>query len=134
MLRLAQTPHPLRAPEFLALTSVWAYQIIETDEPGAQWEVRGLGYWIGLHGADHEILAYHWHPLTPGGPTFPHLHLSAGAGRLLPRLTIAHLPTGLVHLEDVLPLAIETFGARPLHRDWDDVLTTSKAQAITAWT
>ncbi|MGI8553416.1 MAG: hypothetical protein ACR2PL_21930 [Dehalococcoidia bacterium] len=55
--------------------------------------------------------------------TTRHIHLGAGAGSLRPELTAAHLPTGWVALQDVLRLAIEAFGVRPLRPDWDAVLT-----------
>jgi hypothetical protein len=121
------------APEFLAITLFCRYQIIETSDPTGPWRVRGLDYWCGLHDAEREILAYHWHPFSRGGPSFPHLHLSAGAGVTQPGLQTAHLPTGIVHLEDVLRLAIATFNARPTRRAWDEVLTRSNAAGLDAW-
>jgi hypothetical protein len=138
-IRLAHAPQRLRAAEFLALIFDGEYQfdcehqIAETSDPGGSWRVTALGYRCALHDAEHEILAYHWHPLTRGGPSFPHLHLSAGARVAHARLTTAHLPTGLVHLEDVLRLAIETFDARPVRADWDRVLISSKAASSAAW-
>jgi len=132
-LRLARAPQRLQAAEFLAIIFTCDYQIVETSDPGAPWQVRGQGYRCALHDAEHEILAYHWHPLVRRGPSFPHLHLSAGAGVTHARLATAHLPTGLVQLEDVLRLAILTFGARPVRPDWDQVLTTSKAATLGAW-
>jgi hypothetical protein len=132
-LRLTQAPYRLHAAEFLALTFDCDYQIVETSDPGGPWKIRGLSYRCALHDAEHEILAYHWHPLTRGGPIFPHLHLGAGSRVTHARLTTAHLPTGLVHLEDVLRLAIETFDARPVRADWDRVLISSKAASSAAW-
>jgi len=133
MLWLAQSLQRLHTTEFLALTFVCDYQIVETSDPAGAWKVRSLGYRCALHDAEHEILAYHWHPLARGEVVFPHLHLSAGARVAHARLTSAHLPTGLVPLEDVLRLAVQAFDARPVRPDWDQVLTTSKAAALAAW-
>ena len=133
MLRLARSPQRLRSVESLAIAFVCDYQIVETSEPGDRWHVRGLSYRCELHGAEHEILAYHWHPLARGEVAFPHLHLSAGARVAHARLTSAHLPTGLVHLEDVVRFVVDAFDVQPVRPDWDEVLTTSKAASLAAW-
>lgn len=133
MLRLTESPQRIRAAQYLAPTFVCYYRIVETPGSRGPWEVSGVGYRYALHDAEHEILAYHWHPLARGEVVFPHLHLSAGASVAHAGLTRAHLPTGLVQLEDVLCLAVEAFNARPLRRNWDTVLTGSKAASLAAW-
>jgi len=133
MLRLAQPTQRLHASAVLAMSFVCDYQILETGEPGGAWSVRGLGYRCELRDAEHEILAYHWHPFALGDVVFPHLHLSAGSSVANVHLTRAHLPTGLVHLEDVLRLVIDAFDVQPLRPDWEEVLRRSKAASLAVW-
>lgn len=133
MLRLAASPQRIRAAEYLALTFACYYRVVETPDSSGPWKVSGVGYRCALHDAEHEILAYHWHPLARGDVGFPHLHLSAGARVTHPRLATAHLPTGLVHLEDVLRLAVESFDAQPMRHDWGEVLATSRSASLAAW-
>jgi hypothetical protein len=133
MLRLAPTWQRLQAPEFLALAYVCDYTIVETDQTGARWSVRGLSYRCELYDAEREILAYHWHPFARGDVVFPHLHLSAGARVGNSNLTRAHLPTGSVLLEDVLRLAIDAFGVQPLREDWSELLVASRVMSEEAW-
>ena len=68
-----------------------------------------------------EVLAYHWHPNTPGFRE-PHLHVSSGAGRLAPELQRAHLPTGSITLSQFVLMLIVDFGVAPLRPDWAAVL------------
>jgi hypothetical protein len=75
-----------------------------------------------------ELLAYHWHPNAPGEITIPHLHLSAAAQVRYAPLVKAHLPTGFVALQDVLRLAVDDLGVRPLRADWRTVLDETQAE------
>ena len=72
-----------------------------------------------------EILAYHLHPgASRSLPNFPHLHVSGGAGDLIPELQRAHLPAGAVSLADFVALLIRDFGVRPLRPDWEEILAS----------
>ena len=115
---------------------------------GAQglWKVETAAYLYTFYDAEiHEILAYHWHPQTRTGTSFPHLHLSYGLVRadlleraglsqahngLRPDFVGAHLPTRRIALEDVLQTAIEQLGVEPrrvYRRDWDTMLQKTRA-------
>lgn len=89
--------------------------------------VRGLArYRYELREFDgREILAYHLHPgASRSVPNFPHLHVSGGAGDLIPELQRAHLPTGAVSLADFVALLIRDFGVRPLRPEWEEILAS----------
>ena len=58
--------------------------------------------------------------------TAPHLHLGAGAEVGRRDLASAHLPTGLITLEDLFRLAITDLGVRPLRRDWSEILDRTR--------
>jgi hypothetical protein len=92
-------------------------------EPGL-WSARTFAYrYVLFLRGGPELVAYHWHPEDPNPIKTPHLHLSAGAQVQFAALAQAHLPTGLVPLHDVLRLAIQDLGARPLRPDWFQVLS-----------
>lgn len=67
-----------------------------------------------------EVLAYHWHP--DSAEARPHLHISAGAGSVLPELQRAHLPTAQVEVAEFIRLLVRDFGVRPLRKDWRSLL------------
>ena len=77
-----------------------------------------------------ELLPFHWHPEDFNPVKIPHLHLSAGAQVRFLALAGAHIPTGLVTLQDVLQFAIEDLGVVPLRRDWPEVLRQSRRPFI----
>lgn len=74
-----------------------------------------------------EILAYHWDPET-SSTHLPHLHLGPAARVGAQLLHRAHIYTGRIAIEDVLLLAIEEFGVKPLRDDWRTVLMSGRAQ------
>lgn len=76
-----------------------------------------------------EVLAFHWHPETPGSVHHPHLHI--GPALLGTDGTVRrgdahklHVPTGIVTLEAVLRLAIEELGIEPRRADWQAILAS----------
>jgi hypothetical protein len=86
------------------------------------WSSVRVGYRYQLQAGDaHEILAFHWHPQGQKSNS-PHLHISSGAGSLIPELQRAHIPTGEVSLEDVLAFVIRDFNVRPHRTDYARVL------------
>lgn len=106
---------------FVTLRFVHRFAVLtDADRPTrAHWQTRTVSYAYQLHDPDgREIVAYHWHPAGRGHVTMPHLHLGAGAGRLTPELTTAHLLTGAVTPVAALTLAIEAFGVNPRRPDW----------------
>ncbi len=125
-------PPPLQmsvpSVQTLALNIAHAYRIIESDAPGAPWQVTTAGYAYGLELADdqtgREIIVFHWHPHEQT-VTIPHIHLEAGAQLGFAPLANAHVPSGRVTLESVVRLAID-LGARPRRRNWEDILTATE--------
>ena len=121
---LPRRPVPLSGRLPLALEVSHAYVVDAAPTAPGAWSVRTLAYRYQLLLRDGpELLAYHWHPEHPNPIRFPHLHLSAGAQVQFSALARAHLPTGLVQLNEVLRLAIADLGIRPLRADWSDILS-----------
>jgi hypothetical protein len=103
--------------------SVQVFARVSEQAGQAPWTVSTFGYSYVLREPEGpEILAYHWHPGRRSPIDFPHLHLGAGSGVECERLQKAHIPTGLVELEDVLLLAIRELGVRPRRDDWEETL------------
>lgn len=125
-------PISLQGDSLISLVIRQHYRIVEDSVPRGPWKVSTAGYLYSLKetSTDREILAYHWHPAV--GVTFPHLHLEAGALVGREELAEAHLPTNRVALEDVLRLAISSFGVRPLRNDWANILDSTQA-AFEEW-
>jgi hypothetical protein len=89
---------------------------------GEAWNARLAAYRYQLHTDEEtEVFSFHWHPGVPGIPT-PHLHISSGAGSLIPELQRAHIPTGEVSLEAFLAFLIRDFNVRPHRADYARVL------------
>ena len=61
-----------------------------------------------------EIVAFYWPPNQQSDITEPHLHLGPGGRDGYDRLQRAHVPTGLMRIQDVLKLAITDLGVEPL--------------------
>lgn len=86
---------------------------VKTDLTGYEFQLRQPG--------GPEMLAYHWHPDSPGFSE-PHLHVSSGAGQLAPELQRAYLPTGSITLSQFVLMLIADFGVAPLRPDCAAVL------------
>ena len=95
---------------------------VSVDQEDGEVKTQLTGYEFQLRQAEGpEVLAYHWHPKTPGFRA-PHLHLSSAAGQLAPELQRAHLPTGSITLSQFVLMLIGDFGVAPLRPDWAAVL------------
>lgn len=127
---LAEDPVPLRGTLRLALSV--RQQYVPLQQPGSgEWKFRLTGYLyaLDLEGRG-ELLAFHWHERGASPFQEPHLHLRQ-AGRMgIDALAAAHVPTGVVLLEDVLRLAIEELGVQPIRRDWSRVLDQTRASFL----
>lgn len=121
-------PVPLSGDSNISLVLRHHYRIVEDSRPRGPWKVSTAGYYYILceSSSSKEILGYHWHPDVE--PSFPHLHLEAGARVGREEFAKAHLPTGRVALEDVLRLAINGFGIKPLREDWSDILDSTQTK------
>lgn len=71
-----------------------------------------------------EVVSYQWHPAGNSEFLGPHLHIGSGAG-VPPWLSKCHLPSGRVSFEQIVLLAIEGFGVKPLRSDYREVLQAS---------
>jgi hypothetical protein len=109
----------------LGLATLIVYDVTPPDQPrGASWTARLAGYAYEIRAADDRmILAFHWHPTGRSPITWPHLHLGTPIANI--DLSKAHVPTGVVTLQDVVRFAIVDLGVRPLRDDWSEVLTHS---------
>ncbi|MBI3695198.1 MAG: hypothetical protein HY238_10225 [Acidobacteria bacterium] len=115
----------LSAPTPLLLRIRLQFRVAKTASRG-HWEAFTIAYSYSLHdGQDREILAYQWHPRGVSHVTFPHLHVGPGAQLGRQDLARAHLPTGLVALDDFLRLAITAFHVRPRRKDWNRILRSA---------
>jgi hypothetical protein len=107
----------LRGTSRLALTVVLDFAFAQSD----RWEARLVGYSHEILYADGPmLLAYHWHPVGLSHVTTPHLHLGGSLAGI--DLSKAHLPTGVVPLQEILRFAIVDLGVEPLRGDWRAVL------------
>jgi hypothetical protein len=89
------------------------------------WDAQTAAYEYRLSDPDdRELLAYHWHPEGQSHVETPHLHLGPAAEVGRRPLLTAHLPTGLVRVDSVIRLAVESFAVAPIRPDWDRVLLT----------
>jgi hypothetical protein len=116
-------PVRLRGPERIQLQVRLRVRVMQADPPRGPWDAQTAAYEYRLSDrVDREILAYHWHPEGPSHFLTPHLHLGPAAEVGHAALMTSHLPTGPVALQEVLRLAIESFGVEPARRDWERVL------------
>lgn len=135
-LTLGADPAPLAGPGGLSVSIRHYYQLVRSDV-GADWLAETAAYYYSLADRDgREVLAYHWHPMTPA-VTSPHLHIELGAVRreVLERaglttahnalrrdLAGAHLPTHQIGLTEFIRMLITQFGIPPRRRDWERLL------------
>lgn len=134
-----EAPHPitvnggdrvrLRQERGIFLTFIMLYQILKGPDNRSPWEARTMAYYYALE--DHsqqEIVAYHWHPDTPGSGCYPHMHLGPGAGISREELFHAHLPTGRIPVQGAIRLAIVDFKVHPLREDWNEILSANESR------
>lgn len=103
------------------------YEIIKDPDRGTRsepWRVTTRGYMYAVDNADgQELIAAHWHPMTSGPHTEPHLHVPhdmvSPAGYWLAR---EPLYTGRVTFEFLVRFAVNNVGAEPLCEDWESKL------------
>lgn len=100
------------------------YRIVESGTPRTPWTVTEVGYRYEIMDANaREILAYHWHPTGQSSFISQHLHIGHGAMTGREELQNAHLPTGYVHVTDIIRLLIREFGVSPRRGNWESVLS-----------
>lgn len=120
----------------LAISVGQNYRIIQLedpDDPRGPWKVSIVAYEYCVEEHDgQEIIVYHWHPQTPRTVATPHLHLEAGAGIGRRELTMAHLPTGRIAIEEFIRCLLRDFSVPPLKQNWDEVLTETQ-DAFDRW-
>src|SRR5215470_12670467 len=108
-----------------ALKLIQQYRIVEADDERGPWKVSTVAYYYHVEtiaSPAQEVFAYHWHPHGRNTVTYPHLHLSSGAGALQHNLIKAHLPTGRIAIEDVVRCVITQLDVVPLRQDWEAIL------------
>jgi len=94
------------------------------------WRMTTREYIYLLVTKDVEV-AWHWHPLTSprgGDPsTRPHSHIQLPEGTASEKarkaITRLHIPSGRVTVEQVVRYIIEECEVKPLHDDWDQMLS-----------
>ncbi len=103
------------------------YLTEENPALAGAWIVRTVAYRYQLSMRDGpELIAFHWHPEAGNIITYPHIHLSAGAQLGFAPLTRAHIPTGVVPLNEVLRFAIQDLAVRPLRSEWAAILSQTQ--------
>lgn len=109
------------------LSVLMNYTIVEATGPRGPYKVKTTAYFYSLEeDGGKEILTYQWHP--KGVCKFPHIHLGSSSKLGLKTLNKLHLPTGRIALEQVLRLAVEELGVKPVKTDWSIIL--SEAQGL----
>jgi len=82
---------------------------------------------------DREILVFHWHPLSNSPVKTPHAHISGTRPIALPPrpsgevprpldLSNAHIPTGILQIEEVLLMLIRDLDVQPTTERWEQIL------------
>jgi hypothetical protein len=97
--------------------------------------VRPARYAYELLGReDRELVVFHWRPLGRSRVTSPHAHISGArpiplaqrpSGDLPAPLDLnnAHIPTGMIQIEEVLLMLIRDLGVQPIDRNWERIPT-----------
>lgn len=123
------TGHQLRA-------QMW-FELVEEEGHRGPWRATTHGYAYSVHDYEgRELLAAHWHPLSPSAHVEPHLHLPAkvlsAEGVFLAQ---EPLYTGRFTFEALIRFAVKNLGASPLCEDWNDRLTLAEAphQLYRSW-
>jgi hypothetical protein len=116
-------PVRIRGLERIHLRVRLRVRVAQTTTPRGLWDAQTAAYEYRLSDQDdREILTYHWHPGSQSHVRTPHLHLGPSAEVRRDSLLTAHLPTGMVALQDVIRLAIESFGVVAVRQDWERAL------------
>jgi hypothetical protein len=103
------------------------YRVSREPALRRSWTVETVRYLYALRDNEgREVLSYHWHPAERSISNDPHLHLGPASRVGHRALARAHLPTGLIALQDVLRFAIGELGVRPRRRDWARILRTDR--------
>lgn len=100
------------------------YQMVPSENR-RRLQSRVTGYTYSFRHDDEggqEFLAYHWNPDPGQSVRYPHLHLEAGAGIGMVQLQKAHIPTGFIGIPELVALAIDGLGVKPLKDDWRAIL------------
>ena len=122
-------PLPLKGGEFHFAMSI-QYRV--HDEPPLRvWKVALASYsYTLLDRLRRELLVYHWHPEWAGDRPDAHLHLAAALLEAEYKRSFAHqhLPTGRIHLENMLGMLIRELGVPPNRSDWQDTLELTRRQ------
>lgn len=132
LISFANAPVRLRGPLGFSLVLLHGYRIMPASRgQTATRRAETAFYYYALRLQDGpEALGYHWHPETPlpADPVAtPHLHLGAGLDIMRKPFIGAHLPTGLVTLEQLVDFAITDLGVEPL-RDCSSLLRRGQAR------
>lgn len=115
----------------LRLEVIHYYRLLSDDNTSAsaseRFRVSTLSYYYTfLEESDAaEVISYQWHPRGNSGYLGPHFHLGSGAGEIPPWLSKCHLPSGRASFEQIVLLAIEGFGVKPLRTDYREILQDS---------
>lgn len=91
---------PLGRNGRVQMSMMQQYKIVEDDTERGPWKVSITGwiYNLATVGDDHQLVEYHWHPISSSHSIDPHVHMNSAKG---------HQPTGRVLIEDVLDYAVE---------------------------
>ena len=105
------------------------YRIVEAKGEHGPVKVTTTAYYYSIENKDKkELVAYHWHPEGTSIP-FPHIHVGKGVIEdKVHTLQEKHFPTGRIALEQVLALAVEEFGVRPIKPEWKAILGETLAR------
>ena len=107
------------------------YRIVEAPGEWGPFKVKTTAYQYAIDDEkEKELFAFQWHPDSK--IKFPHLHLGSSAKIAEKTLKKLHLPTGRIALEQVLRLAVEDLGIKPLNRRWDAILSEAQ-QRFEKW-
>lgn len=103
------------------------YTIVEAEGERGPYKVKTTAYqYVFTDEDENELLAYQWHPDST--VRFPHIHIGSSSKIAQKTANKIHLPTGRIALEQVLRLAVEEFGVKPLKDKWGAVLKETQGR------
>jgi len=125
-----------RSHEILRLSFIQTF-LIEKRVLIGGFKVKTRSYMYSIEDESYrEVIAFHWHPETPGAVRFPHLHICQGAGKEIRQdVRDVHFRTDRIAFEDFALMLIRDFRVVSERDDAIDVLEANlkKFQEHKSW-
>jgi hypothetical protein len=91
----------------LRLEVNFQYVLLESDDERGPYRCSTRGYIFSISDReDHELVSFHWHPLSVSPDLGPHMHIGT---TVLPQTGTLHVATPRVTVEDVIEHLADSF-------------------------